>query len=145
MFNPFNPNHRNSLPGLPGISCCLDGERGNPESSHHRNLDYIKISYPVIGCKTCHAEPGTPFPAHLIIPELILHAYVIRPDQGNKDHEEDKHSERVRPAIIQSSAETIITGTFVQKRISTKIKMKSTMNYVVSASEGLNVVLSGKI
>jgi hypothetical protein len=61
-----------------------------PHSSHHRTLDYIKIRYTVIGYNTCPAEPDTPFPAHLVIPELIPHALVIEPDPGNKNHDKDK-------------------------------------------------------
>ena len=88
MFSAFYPNLRNSLPG---ISRCLDGERRNLQSSHHRTLDYIKVRFTVIGDDACSAEPETPFSAHLIIPELIPHAYIIEPDPGNKDHEKDNH------------------------------------------------------
>jgi hypothetical protein len=52
---------------------------------------------------------------------------------------------RVIPVIIQSIAEAIIIGTIMQERMSTIINRKSTINHVVSATEGLNGVLSGKI
>jgi len=86
------PSIRISGTACPKISCCLDGKRGNPQHSLHRTLDYIKVRYTVIMHYACPAEPETPFPAHLIIPELILHAYVIEPDPGNKGHDKDKHS-----------------------------------------------------
>jgi len=38
------------------------------------------------------AEPDTPFPAHLIIHQLMPHAHGIEPGPGNKDHDRDKPS-----------------------------------------------------
>jgi len=52
---------------------------------------------------------------------------------------------RVIPVINQSNSEAIITGTIVQVRIRRITRMKSAMSHVVSATEGLNGVLSGKI
>ena len=137
MFNSFNPNLRNSLPE---ISCCLDGERGNPHSPrdsdlglHQGSLCELLGTIPVLRNQT----PG--FPAHLIIPQLIPHALVIEPVPGNKDHDKDKHSCKGKTRNIQSRFEELSQE---QERIS---RMKSTMNHVESAIEGLNGVLSGKI
>ena len=89
MFNPFNPNLRNSLPKniLPsGWRASKSRAFASQDPGLHQDSLY---GYRVI---TCPAEPDTPFPAHLIIPELIPHAHVIEPNPGNKDHEPDKLS-----------------------------------------------------
>jgi len=55
---------RYCLSRVPG---CLDGERGNPENTHHGALPDVEIRDPVVWDNSRLPEPDSAPPAHLIV------------------------------------------------------------------------------
>ena len=77
IFCPIHFSPNLSGTDLPGISCCLEGVCGNPETSHHRILNYIKGFYRIKWHNACPAERDTPFSSQIIIHQLIPIIYEI--------------------------------------------------------------------
>jgi hypothetical protein len=128
-----------ALPEYPAV--WIASERDPEKGPHDRSLPDIEVGDPVIRNDAGRVEPYPPFPAHLIITQLIPHAPVILSKQKTK---KTATGTRIIPPVMRNSPglkpDTSRTGYTKKTQDQQEEEQEFTAREVASAGAGLKGV-----